>query len=45
MACVKIWAQSDICLQITVIPVKLLLQIFKTMDKSEFCMLIKHVFW
>ena len=33
-----------ISLQITVIQVKLLLQIFKTMEKSEFCMLIKHCF-
>ena len=31
-----------ISLQITVIQVKLLLQIFKTMEKSEFCVLIKH---
>ena len=33
-----------ISLQITVIYVKLLLQIFKTVKKSEFCMLIKHCF-
>ena len=31
-----------ISLQITVIQVKLLLQIFKTKKKSEFCVLIKH---
>ena len=31
-------------LQITVIYVKLLLQIFKTMEKSEFRVLIKHCF-
>ena len=30
--------------QITVIQVKLLLQIFKTMEKSEFHVLIKHCF-
>ena len=33
-----------ISLQITVIQVKLLLQIFKTMEKSEFRVLIKHCF-
>ena len=33
-----------ISLQIIVIQVKLLLQIFKTMEKSEFCVLIKHCF-
>ena len=31
-------------IQITVIQVKLLLQIFKTMEKSEFRVLIKHCF-
>ena len=41
MAWIKIWAQS-ISLQITVISVKLLLQIFKTMAKSEFRVLIKQ---
>ena len=33
-----------IILQIKVIQVKLLLQIFKTIEKSEFCVLIKHCF-
>ena len=38
MARVKIWDQ------ITFIQVKLLLQIFKTIEKSEFRVLIKHCF-
>ena len=33
-----------ISLQNTLIQVKLLLQIFKTMEKSEFCVMIKHYF-
>ena len=40
----KFEPNQPISLQITVIKVKLLLQIFKTMEKSEFCVLIKHRF-
>ena len=40
----KIEPNQIISLQITIIQVKLLLQIFKTMEKSEFRVLIKHYF-